>query len=425
MIRIALALAFPLVVATAATFHCDPVHGSAKGEGSAGRPWGRIEEVIRARLFEVRDAQGLAADSKAQIKAGDTVLLRSGWHGVIRLPGGYNEEPITIAAAPGHTAQVGWIDIAGGRNWVIKGLSVSPSLSPTPLARAPRDLVKLGEHGATDSTGLVIEDCFIYSVLDTSHWSAQDWITKPQNGIWLGRHGKRHIARNNFVLNTRFGISLCAPDCIAEGNVVANFSGDGMRVTRDGQVAQFNVIKNGLVSARDGDDNHDDGIQCFLFNAGRGTVRNVTLRGNVIINREKDGLPFPNGVQGIGFFDGPLVNFLVESNVVCVNHFHGLSLYDAQGCTIRDNTCFTRSTGRMQPWVMLGQKRKSASGNTVERNYAHSFNFKADAQVKADGNQTVTAAIFDERLQAAMALIEAKFGKTHPAAKRMRLELEP
>ncbi len=238
----------------------------------------------------------------------------------------------------------------------------------------------------------------------------------------LAGTGGDNIARNNYVLNTRFGIELCAPECIAEGNVVENFSGDGMRVTRDGQVAQYNVIKNNFVGARDGDDNHDDGIQVFLFNVGTGTVRNVTLRGNIILQREKDGLPLVNGLQGIGCFDGPLVNFLVESNVVCVNQFHGISLYDAQNCTIRDNTCFSRWARRAQPWVMLGQKKHQASSNNVFRNLAHSFEFKADPLVKAENNRQVSEEVFDEKLSGLARLINQKFGAVHPTAKRTRLE---
>ena len=212
---------------------------------------------------------------------------------------------------------------------------------------------------------------------------------------------------------------------MAEGNVVANFSADGIRATRDGQVVQYNVIKNNFVGARDGDDNHDDGIQVFLFNVGTGTVRDVALRGNIIIARETDGLPFPNALQGIGCFDGPLVHFLVESNVVCVNHYHGISLYDAQGCTIRDNACFSRWADRARPWVMLGQKKNQAAGNTVRNNLAHSFNFKADAQVKAEDNEEVTQAIFNQKLTALLTLINAKFGALHPTAKRPRLEPNP
>jgi hypothetical protein len=103
-------------------------------------------------------------------------------HGVIRLAGGYNDQFITIAADPGHAPQVGWIEIGQGRKWCLRGLAVSPSLASSPLERVPRD---------------------------------------------------------HYILNTRFGINLCAPDCLAEGDVVANFSADGIRVTRDGQTVQY------------------------------------------------------------------------------------------------------------------------------------------------------------------------------------------
>ncbi len=411
--------------ANAATFYCDPAKGNPDGDGSAERPWRTVEEVLLARLVQFVDLSGTPENPNAPVKPGDTILLRSGWHGIIRIAKGYNNEIITLGADAGHHPQVGWIEIGEGRNWRLKGLTVSPSLSPSPLARTPRSLVSLGERSSDASAELVIEDCFIYSVLDASAWTATDWVEKPHSGIWLGRHGKAHGARNNYILNTRFGINLCAPDCVAEGNVVANFSADGIRVTRDGQVVQYNVIKNNFVGSRDGDDNHDDAIQAFLFNAGTGTLRNVVLRGNLIIARETDGLPFPNGLQGIGCFDGPLVGFMVEDNVVCVNHYHGITLGDAQGCTIRGNACFSRWDGRARPWVMLGQKKNQAKGNTVYDNLAHSFSFKADAEVTARNNQTVTESVFRQKFSALAAAINEKYGKLHPVAKRPRLEPVP
>jgi parallel beta-helix repeat protein len=425
--RIRCLLFFLLAVITthATTYYCDPVLGSAKGDGSAGQPWRTIEEVVRARLIQLCDQKGAPSNPDAPVKPGDTILLRSGWQGILSLSGGYNNQPITIAAAPEQVPKVGWVEIGEGKNWIVRGLTVSPSLAPTPLSRVPHDLVMLGERGGEESADLVVEDCFVYSVLDTTGWTGRDWVEKPASGIWLGRHGKRHVARNNYVLNTRFGIQLCAPDSLAEGNVVVNFSADGMRATRGGQVLQYNVIKNNFVGARDGDDNHDDGIQVFLFNVGTGTVRDVTLRGNIIIGRETDGLPFPNSLQGIGCFDGPLVHFLVESNVVCVNHYHGISLYDAQGCTIQDNTCFSRWPGRARPWIMLGQKKKQAGGNAVRNNLAHSYNFKTDAQVRAENNEEVTQAGFNRKLTALLNLIDGKFGTLHPVAKRPRLEVNP
>lgn len=405
-----------------AVFYCDPVGGSPDGDGSAARPWRRLQEVLQAGLVQMRDRQGQPANPQAPVRPGDTVLLRSGWHGVIRFRGGYNPKPITLAAEPGHQAAVGWVEIGGGQNWHVKGLRVSPSLAPEPLERVPPSLVSLGEYGADDSTGLGVEDCFVYTELDARSWSARDWVSRARNGIWLGRHGRGHIARNNYVLNTRFGIQLCAPECVAEGNVVANFSADGIRATRDGQVVQFNVIKNNLVGARDGDDNHDDGIQVFLFNVGRGTVRDVILRGNLILARETDELPFPNPLQGIGAFDGPLVRFSVEQNVVLVNHWHGIALYDAQDCQVHHNVGFSRWPGRMQPWLMLGQKQGQARANHVHTNWAHSFNFTADPAVLASHNLPVSAAVAYQRQAQLLAHITARFGRVHPVAGLPRLQ---
>jgi len=405
-----------------ATFYCDPAQGSREGDGSLERPWRTIEEVLSARLIQLGDKDGKPVNPDAPVKPGDTLLLRSGWQGVIRIARGYNQQPITIAADKGHAPQVGWIEIGEGSKWLVRGLTVSPSLAPTPLQRPPDNLVMLGERGGEESAELVVEDCFVYWVLDTAAWTGKDWVEKPASGIWLGRHGRRHVARNNYVLNTRFGINLCAPECLCEGNVVANYSADGIRATRDGQIVQYNVVKNNFVGARDGDQNHDDGIQVFLFNVGTGTVREITLRGNIILAREKDGLPFPNPLQGIGCFDGPLVKFMVEKNVVCVNHWHGVSLYDAQDCTLQDNACFSRWQDEARPWVMLGQKKNQTRGNTVRGNLAHSFNFRADAEVKAENNQEVTEAAFHQKLTDLAALIDGKFGRLHPAAKRPRLE---
>jgi len=405
-----------------ATFYCDPDAGSPDGDGSAARPWPRLEQVLKAGLIQLCDPQGRPTNPQAAVKPGDTVLLRSGWHGVIRIRTGYNSAPITLAAEPGHRPAVGWVDIGGGRNWHLKGLLVSPSLAPAPLDRVPRTLVSLGEHGPEDSTGLVIEESFVFTELDSSRWTAQDWISRARNGIWLGRHGRGHVARNNYVLNTRFGIELCAPDCVAEGNVVVNFSADGLRATRDGQIVQYNVIKNNFVGAGDGDHNHDDGIQVFLFNVGRGTVRDMTLRGNLIIARESDDLPLANPLQGIGAFDGPLLRFSVEQNVVLVNHWHGISLYDAQDCHLHDNVCFSRWPSRARPWLMLGQKQQQARGNRVWNNWAHSFNFKADPVVIASNNVLVTEAVFRQRQAELVARIAERFGPIHPVAQQPRVQ---
>jgi hypothetical protein len=251
----------------------------------------------------------------------------------------------------------------------------------------------------------------VFDVEDTTAWTAAQWMA-AHSAILMGRNGTGLTVRTTHVYNVRFGISITSFDSTVEGNLVANFSGDGIRVTRDGDKVIDNVIKNVYVSAADGDDNHDDAIQCFLFNVGTGTVRNVTLEGNVVVNRENAAQPLTNQLQGIGFFDGPLVNFVVEDNVVFVDHYHGVSLYDAQGSRIVNNLTYTRWGGAAHPWVMLGQKLGMAAGNVVHDNIAHSFDFAADATVDAANNTVVTATVAEQRLAAQITAIETKWGVT-------------
>lgn len=404
------------------TFYCDPQGGSPQGDGSAAKPWRTLEEVVSARLICLTDRSGACKNPDAPVKPGDTLLLRSGWHGSLRIDAGYNATPITVAADAGQAPQLGGAAIYDGSNWILKELTVSPSLAPAPAAKQVKDLVVLGERGGEACSNLVVEGCFIYSTLDTSSWSAKDWIEKPSSGIFLGRGGHGHVARNNYVLNTRFGINLCAFDCVAEGNVVDRFSGDGMRVTRDGQTARLNVIKNIFVSMEDGDANHDDGIQAFLFNKGKGLVSNVSLLENIILACERDDLPFRAPMQGIGCFDGPLANFTVAGNVVCVNTWHGISLFDAQRCTISNNVVYSRWINREQPWLMLGAKQKVARGNTVCDNAAkNGFNFKSDPEVKSANNGPADEAVFLKREAELLARINARFGAVHPVANRPRM----
>lgn len=391
--------------AHAAVYVCDPAGGQASNPGTADAPWGALSEVA-------------SSGKLGKLQGGDTVLLRSGRHGSVSF-GGENADFITIAAAPGQRPELARLEITQGRKWIVKGLAISPSFGEGYKGT----IATLGERG--ESSELILEDCFIFSALDSSDWDVEKW-KGANSGVNLGRHGKGLLAKNNYIFNTRFALNLCGYDCAAEANVICNFSADGIRMTRDGQRAEYNVIKNAFVSMGDGDANHDDGIQCFLFNKGTGTMRKLTVRGNIVINREDENQKYKNTMQAIGFFDGPLIDFLVEKNVVEVIHWHGVSLYDAQNCTIQDNACFTKwpDEHKARPWVMLGSKLGQSRGNTVKNNLAHTFNFKADPEVKAEGNEKITEEKFKARLSELEAEINAKYGKYHPVAKYARLGME-
>ncbi|MCA8916526.1 MAG: right-handed parallel beta-helix repeat-containing protein [Planctomycetes bacterium] len=390
---------------SAATFYVDPARGKESNNGSKAAPWSTLEAVVNGG--HLRDVQ-----------PGDTILLRDGMHGRVVFSG-RNEDFITIAADEGCRPKLSYLEITSGTKWHIKGLTISASFGD------PYDGAMLKFADGGESEQITVEDCFVYGALDASKWTAEQWM-KCNSGITMGRYGKGHLLRNNYVMNTRFGIALCAEDSTCEGNVVSHFSGDGIRTTRDGQVVQHNVIRNVCVSAKDGDDNHDDAIQCFLFNKGTGTVRNVTIRENLIIMRESEELPWLADMQAIGCFDGPLIGFLVEGNVINTSHWHGVTLFDAQDCKILSNVAYTQWTeAKLRPWVQLGGKNKGEiKGNTVKDNYAYTFDLKADKDVVAENNKVVTEDIYNTRREELLKLINEKYGDVHPAAGFRRVGLE-
>jgi len=345
------------------------------------------------------------AVSAGLLHAGDTAVLRSGYHGAVTLSGD-NAELITITAAPGQTPQLSRLVISQGSKWLVRGVVISPSFAAEPYKG---NIVSLGESGP--SSDLTIADCFIYTTLDSSAWTIEQWMS-ANSGVQLGRHGTKLTMRNNHLLNLRFGVALCSPDSLCEGNLIENFSADGIRVTRDDLTVRCNTIRNVYVGSKDGDDNHDDGIQAFLFNKGTGTVRKARVLNNIIINRENPAQPFPASLQGIGFFDGPLVDFQVAGNVVDVQAWHGIALYDAQNCTITGNSVFNTTTDHTI-WIMLGQKHKQFKDNTVTGNFSNDYKLKSPGLTQ-DKNEKITAEAFHATQLAMLKSINDEFGPLHP-----------
>ncbi len=97
-------------MAWATDFHVDPVNGSPQGDGSAASPWRDLQDVLDNRVATqtwsgpLPYAEGMTLVDKnpgAPVKAGDRILLHDGDHGAIQIQAAYNQDWITVAAAPG------------------------------------------------------------------------------------------------------------------------------------------------------------------------------------------------------------------------------------------------------------------------------------------------------------------------------------
>ncbi len=107
---------FTALPAAAKVFYVDPNVGSAQGDGSAAKPWRTIQEVIDAKWVETRGWDALpykaggskliAKNAGAPIHAGDTIYLRSGFHGALTIRGYYNANR-AASGAPSSTARSG------------------------------------------------------------------------------------------------------------------------------------------------------------------------------------------------------------------------------------------------------------------------------------------------------------------------------
>lgn len=412
-----------------AVFYVDPVGGDMKNDGSRGKPWRSIQAVFDNGLvesqqwakFPYRDGATLALKNKgAPVRAGDTIYLRSGYHGKLDIQGYYNSDVITIAAETGQTPKLARIRIRSGARWTLRGLHVSPEYAES---FEPGTLIDLDSHGFRGPVhDITVEDCRVQSVQDSSGWTVENWNSLACDGIQVD--GRRMTVRNSVFRNVDFGISVSAADSLIEGNTVENFAGDGMRGLGDNTTFQYNTVKN----CYDVNRNHDDGFQSWSRGkdgrVGRGEVRGIVLRGNTIINFEDPQQPHRGTLQGIGCFDGMFVDWVVENNVVITDHFHGITLSGARNCRIINNTVIDRREGRPgPPWIRIGNHKNGtpSTGCVVRNNLTSSLNVSDGVQVdhnlivKDPKALFVDVAAYDLRLRSGSEAIDAGSSELAPS----------
>jgi MYXO-CTERM domain-containing protein len=367
--------------ALGADFYVDPKSGSMSNDGSSAKPWKTLEEVVAANLIQTQNWESLpyaegkqlvAKNATAPVKAGDTIWLRSGYHGRVEITGFYNQSPITIAAQAGHTPELASLLIRASKNWKVSGLRLSPTFAPSFEKRTMIDLDSHGWSGPVSE--IVVENCELFSATDVSAWTDADWNARAVNGIQAD--GAEITIRNNQLKNVNFGISVGAKSSLVEHNIVDSFAGDGLRGLGDHTTFQYNVVKN----CYDVNDNHDDGFQSWTTGpggVGTGEVTGIVLRGNLIINYEDENQKYRGTLQGIGCFDGMFVDWVVENNVIVTDHWHGITLLGAKNARIVNNTVLDPNDIKPgPPWIRIANHKNGtpSSGSVVRNNLTTALN---------------------------------------------------
>jgi hypothetical protein len=364
-------------------FYIDPVNGDPANDGSAEHPWRTLAEVLEAGLIETRAYTDLpyTGDNALEIKnpgapvtAGDTLVLLSGYHGAVDLVNAHNESTITIRAVEGQTPTLSSIRLTSAGNWRFKGLTVTPSAASTYENNPLFSVLSSDWQGPSDH--ITIEDCRLYSVEDSSAWSADDWNELAANAISM--NGDDMTARGNTCRNVNFGITISGNNGTVASNTIENFAGDGLRGLGNDLLFESNLVKN----CYDVNANHDDGFQSWSIGDDPPRER-VTLRGNTIINFEGADYPLRGSLQGIGCFDGPYIDWVVENNLVITDHWHGISLYGAVNSRIVNNTVVDADDDPESPgppWIMFHDHKDGtpSSGCLIRNNIAATISTSGD-----------------------------------------------
>ena len=357
----------------------------------------------------------------APVRAGDTIRLRSGFHGDLTIERYYNLGHITLAAEEGHTPRLSSLRIRAGSHWTIRGLTISAEFGESYKRRTLVDLDSHGWHGPVHD--IVVENCAIWSVADASAWTAGDWDRLSCNGIQVD--GTRMTIRGNRLLNVNFGISVDASHSLITGNLVENFAGDGLRGLGNYCTFEYNTVKN----CYDVNANHDDGFQSWSVGptgVGSGEVVGVVLRGNTIINYDDPNQPYRGTLQGIGCFDGTFVDWIIENNVIITDHWHGITLGGARNCLVINNTVLDQNEDEPgPPWICVDKHKNGTAsvGCVVRNNLATAF--RNAAGVLQENNLRIQdpAALFVDAAHFDLHLLPGARPST-PAAPSMPPELD-
>jgi parallel beta-helix repeat protein len=343
------------------TIYVDPAAADDTGDGSAAKPFKTLSTTLKSK----------------KLLPGDHVVLLAGDHGAVQVTKYTNAELvgskswIWLDFKSGATAQT--LVVADMSSWLITHAEVT----------ADSSVAKSALVSFSSSTDMILADSHLYTVKDSSSWKAADWIDSAANGISV-RNGSCISLVRNKVLNTRFGIAIFTdakmrPDSsmktLAQGNEVANFSGDGMRVIASDVTIKGNYVHDVYVNAADGDDNHDDGLQMWALDGA--TFDNIRIEGNWFQESTNATRPLQNELQGIDDFDGVNTHVVITNNVVLASAYHGIALYGSQDSSIDHNTVANPTSNGHKLWVgVFDTKGSMPSKNiTATDNAAVSFSF--------------------------------------------------
>ncbi len=316
-----------------------------------------VDTPIPTNAIMVNSADQLTA-ALQNATGGETIALASGAYGLFTINGRNFSSKVILRPQQNATPVFKSFTIQNSSQIQVSGISVLPRIAS-------------GDNVSTAVTlsgqDLIFEKARVNFIDDSSAWTPSQWLSETGNGIFGS--GTRITIRENVVKNVAFALGSSATYSLVSRNKINGFRGDGMRGLGDNSVFEYNDVRN----CYQVDGNHMDGFQSWTLangTVGAGQQTGMVLRGNYILEHENRNHPFKCQLQAIGLFDGMFVDWLVENNIIIVNHYHAISFYGAENVKIINNTVIDAdTTDNVRPWIMITtHKNGTPSKNCVIRN---------------------------------------------------------
>lgn len=306
---------------------------------------------IYSRIF-------VRSDSYAQYSVGS--LKKSGGTAVLT-------SPVKITSANlSNRAIIQGLEFRQSNNWQIEGVSIFP--------------VDGGKAALLSGNNLKFNNNNI-SFGESDNWDAATWLSKTKSAIEI--KGNNIEVGYNYLKNIQFGITVTSGDgAYVHHNYITNMTGDGMRGLGNNSRFEHNFITNPILADPG---NHYDGFQSWSTGSdgktGTGVVTGTQFRNNTILYQTKSD-PLRADMQGIGMFDGQFKDWVIENNLVVVNHYHAISVYGPIDSVIQNNVGIDFKEGSPGPaWVKyFNHKNGTIPVNSVVRN-----NFSNSALASSTG----------------------------------------
>lgn len=343
-------------------YFADPGSGSPSNDGSQLSPWASLESVL---------------SSGQNFTPGEVICLRAGNHGSPVLAGKNYSEDVVFLGMPGETAVIGDLRIEESSGIVFRSIVFdASSLIDQNLDQKDQFIVR----GGANSHHIRFVDIELQSADSIATWTKDDWYKKSKSGFDM--RGSNIIVRDSQIRNTYHAISLRGDNSELSNTLIDNFAGDAIRGLGSFSKYESNTVRDAYVN--DYEIQHDDIFQSYKFGDDP-KVEGVILRNNRFMQFLDPITPFVTSndlvshtLQGIIITDGYADAWIVENNLVTIDHFHGITLYGARHCRVQNNTVVQppHTIDTNVPWVRLTVQTKTGQtnfDNIIRNNLAAMF----------------------------------------------------